>query len=244
MCPKGFAIEHMSSSLLQPGSAFPWLLDSSFVNWSRAQNYNLGSTLKRHEEYCTSLRLCLLYQACVFDFGNEFCKADPNPGQRKVMMLNVTCVKDKDSKFKESEKRDLVAHLTYKSKLAEVGIDPEAIDLKATQISINERLESFVFGATCPNNAYDLGYTGMCNNAPSFSWQGIIEHTWHITSRLSSVQSQAEIMEVFCAIQFQPNVTCVPPNFVAKLYPKRGTRPRYLWNILEKWNNAIDKVSR
>ena len=25
---------------------------------------------------------CLLYQACVFNFGNEFCKRDPNPGNR------------------------------------------------------------------------------------------------------------------------------------------------------------------
>ncbi len=37
---------------------------------------------------------CLGYQACVFNFGNEFCQKDPFPGARKILNANITCVKD------------------------------------------------------------------------------------------------------------------------------------------------------
>ena len=35
-----------------------------------------------------------MYQACVFNFGNELCKKDPNPGTRKNLDTNITCIKD------------------------------------------------------------------------------------------------------------------------------------------------------
>lgn len=33
---------------------------------------------------CETLGKCLGYQACLFNFGIEFCHQDPLPGQRKV----------------------------------------------------------------------------------------------------------------------------------------------------------------
>ena len=45
--------------------------------------------------------LAPLCQACVFDFGNEFCRRDPEPGQRKIMMVNVTCVQENIIKDQE-----------------------------------------------------------------------------------------------------------------------------------------------
>jgi hypothetical protein len=36
----------------------------------------------------------LFFQACVFNFGTEFCKNDPWPGARKNLLVNVTCVSD------------------------------------------------------------------------------------------------------------------------------------------------------
>ncbi len=52
-----------------------------------------GVDVSRPEEHCPTLKECLLYQACVFSFGNEFCLRDPMPGKRKNVDLNVTCVR-------------------------------------------------------------------------------------------------------------------------------------------------------
>ena len=52
-----------------------------------------GVDVSRPEEHCPTLKECLLYQACVFSFGNEFCLRDPMPGKRKNIDLNVTCVR-------------------------------------------------------------------------------------------------------------------------------------------------------
>ncbi len=45
------------------------------------------------EELCPTLTECLMYQACAFNYGNEFCRRDPFPGARKNLNINVTCVK-------------------------------------------------------------------------------------------------------------------------------------------------------
>ncbi len=46
------------------------------------------------KKYADSLLRCLFFQACVFNFGTEFCKNDPWPGARKNLLVNVTCVRD------------------------------------------------------------------------------------------------------------------------------------------------------
>ena len=46
------------------------------------------------DDLCPTLSQCLMYQACVFNFGNELCKRDPNPETRKNIDTNITCIKD------------------------------------------------------------------------------------------------------------------------------------------------------
>ena len=55
--------------------------------------------LKVPVELCPTLARCLMYQACVFNFGNELCLRDPNPGTRKSLDTNITCVAD--SRFQQ-----------------------------------------------------------------------------------------------------------------------------------------------
>ena len=98
----------------------------------------------------------------MFDFGNEFCKQDPFPGQRKILMVNVTCLIDDDKIIYEQihSSFDQVVHLKYKSKLMQVGVDLNTIDLSQTEIEINVRPEERVFGGYCnPEVKYLLLHT-------------------------------------------------------------------------------------
>lgn len=93
MCPKNYGILKISSSYFK-------VKENS---WSSVQVYD-----EFNEGHCVSLVKCLHFQACVFDFGNEFCGHDPEPGHRKSIMVNVTCAPD------GHWKQDFVAHLTYR----------------------------------------------------------------------------------------------------------------------------------
>ena len=112
-------------------------------------NWRLGSKIQGEEKsICESLVNCLLFQACVFDFGNEFCKQDPFPGQRKILMVNVTCLFG--TNYEQNHQTfEQVAHLKYKSKLMQVGVDLNEIDLSQTEVEINVRPEERVFGGYC-----------------------------------------------------------------------------------------------
>ena len=72
----------------------------------------------------------------------------------------------------------------------------------------------------------------------------IIERTWHLTSRISTIECHTKILQVFCAIQYQPNGFCSPPNFVDQLYPERGVRPKFLWEKLTTWQTLPHKVCK
>ena len=72
----------------------------------------------------------------------------------------------------------------------------------------------------------------------------IIERTWHLTSRISTIECHTKILQVFCAIQYQPNGFCSPPNFVDQLYPERGLRPKFLWEKLTTWQTLPHKVCK
>ena len=82
---KGTAIHKMSSAFLKN--------HNESQSWSEAHyyDYETNSNDWTKNGFCASLPECFSYQACVFDFGNEFCRRDPQPGQRKIMMVNITC---------------------------------------------------------------------------------------------------------------------------------------------------------
>lgn len=97
MCPQNYGIYQLTSSFFQVQKK----------SWSSVQVYGNQSSID-NEGHCNSLSKCLHFQACVFDFGNEFCGRDPEPGHRKSIMVNVTCAPN------GHWKQDSVAHLTYR----------------------------------------------------------------------------------------------------------------------------------
>ena len=64
-------------------------------------NKNTSNMRWTGHELNKNKNLAPLCQACVFDFGNEFCRRDPEPGQRKIMMVNITCVQENIVKDQE-----------------------------------------------------------------------------------------------------------------------------------------------
>ena len=111
---QGFSIAQLSHALLlnrnqtEGGNPFLNRKTIPFVHASTRTPFptSLGRTVTppdplQPEELCSTLRECLLYQACVFSFGNEFCRRDPLQGARKNMNVNVTCVKVKKILFRQ-----------------------------------------------------------------------------------------------------------------------------------------------
>ena len=51
--------------------------------------------------------------------------------------------------------------------------------------------------------------SGLCTEHPfHLTPKEIIEKTWHLTSRVSKVECQTKILQVFCAIQYESNGFC------------------------------------
>ena len=202
--------------------------------------------------YCTVLYctvLCMMYQACVFNFGNELCRKDPNPGTRKNIDTNITCIEDThfeshihssdlgDRYFDTLEeykgKRDRVLNIMYDSKL-DYGIE----DFENTEFRFREAEEEFVFSAECPADPGLAGYRGDCGPA-TLSREEVGQRTWHLASRLASPACKRKVTEVFCAFQYSDTGRCVPPHLVRRgarswhhaevfndnAYPRRGPRP-------------------
>ena len=103
---QGFSIAQMAHALLLSRNQTeedPSILHKTvpFLHASTRMQFPVGfgdrqkppSNASQPEDLCPSLKECLLYQACVFNFGNEFCLQDPLPGKRKNMDLNITCIK-------------------------------------------------------------------------------------------------------------------------------------------------------
>ena len=63
--------------------------------------------------------------------------------------VNVTC--RNENKYEERhDSFDQVAHLKYKSKLTQLGLDLEELHLSQTKIHVHTRSEMRVFGGFCP----------------------------------------------------------------------------------------------
>ena len=75
----------------------------------------------------------------------------------------------------------------------------------------------------CSNKILLFNFSGNCTGLTEqlfpMSDEEIIERTWHLTSRISTIDCHTKILQVFCAIQYQPNGFCSPPNFSSQLYP-------------------------
>jgi len=78
MCPKGHVIEkiqisfYVKDSFNKSGDGHRW---TNTVDYVIPDASAVTVPHNPHEEGgCVSLKECLGYQACVFTFGNEFCK--------------------------------------------------------------------------------------------------------------------------------------------------------------------------
>lgn len=158
-------------------------------------------------------------------------------------MANVSCTSEEYllrsytslARFFHEKRFDRVAHLSYDSQLNDLDVDPSKIELSVTKIKIRERPEARVFGASCPKDPYASGYKGDCQPL-NMTDNEVSESVWHLASRIDSETCQNQLVEVFCAYQFNPKGFCVPPNYVIEssedditfgpeLYPARGSRP-------------------
>ena len=260
MCPKGYSIGQIAVSLLLGQDQIE--KNEHMRHKTLAFKYKIGNEFQsdygdRKEDYkdldpedmCPTLNQCLMYQACVFNFGNELCKKDPNPGTRKNLDTNITCVKDDDfeshlhsSDLGENyfnlhdelkEKRDKVLNIMYDSKL-DFGIE----DFENTQFKFREVGEDFVFESQCPHHPSLDHYKGDCNMIP-MNAEDVSQNIWHLTSRVTKPECKQKINEVYCAFQSSQTGRCVPPHLVKKAsekfqqteifnenaYPKLGPRP-------------------
>ena len=259
MCPRGFVIGQIGVALLlnqdqienneemrRKTSVFKYSLGGKLPSddGDRAHNPDLVP-----DDLCPTLAECLLYQACVFNFGNELCRKDPNPGSRKNIDTNITCVRDEyleshllnsglDEKYfgildQFNEKKDRVMNIMYASKL-DFGIE----DFENTELKLRQSTESFVFVSGCPEDPSRAGYRGECGQI-GLSNESVSENLWHLTSRVASPKCRDKINEVYCSFQYSQSGKCVPPHllldnqnnwqsqevFNGNAYPSLGQRP-------------------
>ena len=260
LCPRGFVIAQLGVALLLSQDQVE--KDETMRGKREVFRYNTGGADfpsdrgDRHhhqsvspEDLCPTLAQCLLYQACVFNFGNELCKKDPNPGSRKNIDTNITCVRDEafETHLHNSDlgeqffnllddfkaKKDRVLNIMYDSKL-DFGIE----DFENTEVKLRESEESFVFESGCPEYPAVAGYRGDCGRL-GLSNQTVSQNIWHLTSRVSSQACREKINQVYCSFQYSQSGKCVPPHllledshswhhdevFNENAYPSQGARP-------------------
>ncbi|XP_042867069.1 uncharacterized protein LOC122249936 [Penaeus japonicus] len=254
LCPKGFAMAKIAM-LIQTGAdileKFPdHKLDIPYAHWLIKPDDGVPTDEQKGTTKCPTLQRCLGYQACLFNFGIEFCHMDPVPGQRKNLGVNLTCVRDEelletmlrvnyDAEFVHEVNRrtKLVLHLTYNSRLEEVL--PE---LTSTEVKEREESESEVFHATCPDleRAVDDGYRGHCHKEPPAPME-VSEGLWALLGRVPSKECRQELQQIYCSFLYQNKGLCLPPfvleaghardlapeqlHLAANSFPKTDTRP-------------------
>ena len=264
LCPRGWVIAQLGVALLLSKDQVE--KDERMRGKTSVFRYNRGGpdfpsdrgdrSLQHHqsdspEDLCPTLAECLLYQACVFNFGNELCKKDPNPGSRKNIDTNITCVRDQafevhlhNSDLGEEffnlldefkAKKDRVLNIMYDSKL-DFGIE----DFENTEVKLRESEESFVFDSGCPEWPGVAGYRGDCGGRLDLSNQTVSQNIWHLTSRVGSEACREKIQQVYCSFQFSQSGKCVPPHLLLEdsghawhhaevfneaAYPSQGPRP-------------------
>ncbi|XP_064108607.1 LOW QUALITY PROTEIN: uncharacterized protein LOC135216986 [Macrobrachium nipponense] len=254
LCPKGFAIARITM-LIKTGQdiieAHPSaLLEIPYAHWLIKPDDGVYSDEEKGKTKCPTLQMCLGYQACLFNFGIEFCHMDPIPGQRKNLLVTLTCVRDErllidmknvnyDEEYMEEIRRriNLVLHLTYTSRL-EVSVD----DYSGTEIRKREENEDEIFYGICPprEEATKAGYRGQCHQTPPGP-EDVSEALWSLLGRVPSNTCRKEIQEIYCSFLYHNKGLCLPP-FVLQpgqsndskpedllladnSFPRRGPRP-------------------
>ena len=265
LCPRGFVIGQLGVALLlgpdqvekEPELKAKQVAFKHVVSKALELPSNLGDRIEpaaeKPENLCPTLERCLMYQACVFNFGNELCLKDPNPGTRKNLDVNVTCVRDaafqqmlngvrtadaeaeneliKQAKQKYKERKNQVLNIMYESKL-DYGIE----DFPNTVLTNRAAAEDFVFVSMCPDSPKDSGYHGECNR-PAGEIPGpeeVGQNTWHLTSRVRSDRCKERLVQVYCAFQFNREGKCVPPHLLENPLEAKNSN----WQGRAVWGEA------
>ncbi|XP_068202337.1 uncharacterized protein [Palaemon carinicauda] len=254
LCPKGFAIARVTMLIktgqdiidANPGA----LLEIPYAHWLIKPDDGVYSDEEKGTTKCPTLQMCLGYQACLFNFGIEFCHMDPIPGQRKNLLVTLTCARDEtlladmkavnyDESFIEEIRRriNLVLHLTYTSRL-EVSVD----DYSGTEIRKREEEEDEIFYGICLplEEANNAGYRGKCHQEPPGP-QDVSEALWSLLGRVPSNTCRKELQEIYCSFLYHNKGLCLPPFVLqpdqakdsmpedlilaASSFPRPGLRP-------------------
>ncbi|XP_047740277.1 uncharacterized protein LOC108679286 [Hyalella azteca] len=174
---------------------------------------------------CPTLARCLGYAACVFNFGNEFCRGDPLPGRRKLLDVNVTCLRKElvlmappsppagdgalQLRLSHAEvvrRQSHIVNLAYVS-YADFGVP----DYERTNVTSYETNLLQVEGARCD---VAEGYRGQCGGREPSS-RHVVDSVWHLMARSRDAGCRLQLLQTFCAYQFSPAGLCVPPFALA-----------------------------
>nr|XP_006819558.1 PREDICTED: uncharacterized protein LOC102808919 [Saccoglossus kowalevskii] len=189
--------------------------------------WNLNSDPGDYLSTCDPVLFCLGHQACLFKITIDTCANDPMPGQRKLLELRVSCVKDEmfakymrfntgnantDFDITESvrKRRDQVLYIYVNDD----NTDDQAVSLVQVYIP-----EEDIFGLTCPEDAYKAGYGGVCMNPPPPQLD-IANTLWNVIGRVPSSGCRKEILESYCSYHYNLDGGCVPP--VLLQHPQDG----------------------
>ncbi|XP_042243134.1 uncharacterized protein LOC121880139 isoform X2 [Homarus americanus] len=227
LCPQGLAIVKLRM-LIKTGQdiieANPEAaLDVPYAHWLVKPDDGVVSDEVKGSSKCPTLQECLGYQACLFNFGIEFCHMDPVPGQRKNLEVVLTCMREgsllaamRDVKYDQEyiqqiERRThLVVHLTYTSRLEE-GVK----DYSLTEIWRREEAEEEVFHGSCQRleDATEAGYSGYCHHQPPDPVD-VSEVLWSLLGRVPSKECREEVRQIYCSFLYHNKGLCLPPFVV------------------------------
>ena len=95
-----------------------------------------------------------------------------------------------------------VMHIQFDSHLE----DGSAVDVSNTRLSLSKRVESEVFGTSCPEEPYAAGYRGNCSHG-KISAEEASEQAWSAMARTGSQRCRRLLTETFCAYKVVHSTT-------------------------------------
>lgn len=220
-CPKGYSMLEMSQELVD---------DKNFNNTvsKNVSKHHTASLLESSEHghafnsLCPVIYDCLGYQACLFIFSHHFC---PDLTSLPFILLNIFCYRDgfavEPDKFKN--KKDLVLNI----------YDKFMFEHDTQYLKHQELPEKIVFNGYCssPNTAIQTeGFFGNCSQNPP-SKNVVVQHLWPLFGRTITHNCRDQLMQVYCAFQYDKQGFCLPSVYHNK---KNKTGRIFSYSVLPK----------
>ncbi|GFY45296.1 xylosyltransferase 1 [Trichonephila inaurata madagascariensis] len=205
-CPKGYAMLKMRQELVDDKN----FNNTVFKGVAKHTASLLESSKQGHTFYspCPVIYDCLGYQACLFIFNHHFC---PDLTSLPFILLNIVCYRDSfavvPEKFKKQ--KDLVLNIYER-----ITFEYDMQYLKHQEIP-----EKLVFDGHCssPNTAIQTeGFFGNCSQNPP-SKNVVIQQLWPLLGRTMSHDCRDQLMQIYCAFQYNNQGLCLPPVYHNKI---------------------------